>query len=1237
MAPNEYLLYFNGKIDGRETRAGVKRKLAATFRLPPELLEGLFQDRPVVVKRGIDYMTAIKYLNAFRRCGAICEIQSILSEPKQPLLPSKDAPSGATIAKALAKSKQRLTEPKPPSRPSPKQSPKVYKKRVQIAPWIDRFANYSKLLGIMMRRLAAFLVDVILLALLGLGLGYLFFDFMTALGPFGLLVGFLGCMAYFSILNSSFGGGRTFGKRLTMLRVVDYSGKPPNLLRSTFRYLIIGPPFFLFDAHLSAALKSSLSLFDLLIQMYIFFSLITIVYLFLFNRSNHRSLHDFLSGTAVVADTTGKPQLIKPVWRGHLLVTAGLGLLTIIFFTIIGPEIAHHKSFLEQNQIRQAAMATGRIRQIKIVSGSILNRIAAHATGFDFVSIHAMARAPLKNPDSISREIVAAILAQNTSLTSEDTTPVNLLLTYGFDLGLAWGGETYPAYRSVAEWKRITMHRERSMTYPVGIISQSKIPTEFEAPTQRKFNRMMHAFLKRNCVTAYDPDTDDIKVPAQAVIEFLNEACRLIAFPEETEELEPVEKNGATLIDMGCRSPLVDLFYGRLLLLQDRIALAGVHLKRARKRLDDDYPAINHFFLLEALGAVNLSQRRPLESQRISKLAIAALADAVVAGEFQTDEIPIVYRLIDTQEGQTFDSSRFGQFFEYIRKYATIDPWLSAIVKGRHEIHLAMQSRGSGPVETVSDQDWLAFQQHLIKARIQLTKAWSLNPQYPEAAALMIPVTNRGFGNPGESEKLWFYRAVNAQMDYMPAYNMLLTSLRPHWGGSHQQLIEFGEECLATGRYDTWVPFIYLKAFRIVGSELKNCNWRAPFRVPKVLQNLETMFENALASPQHEGHREKILTQRALTKAWCGNWGEARRELENIQEHLDPAKGFCGESLSWNSRGWDTIALELAAFNGPLRDDLMEAEAMQLENQTEKAVILFEKVIQKLPDGHPIQIYLWNRVAEIKLGIPSEKIRGPLLHVAAAMDRGDIVELLLDKGIPIKQQDRYGLTPLHYAAEKGRSEMVELLLERGAEIDAGDHLQRTPLVVALANGHPHVAKILLKHDADCHLITSEEFTPFHYAVQGGDEEVLKILLAKGVDINAVNIYGVAPLHMALYEGKAEAARFVIANGGKLDQLDDHQWSPLHLAVANNMPDIAVDLIEAGADINVSMERNWTPLHLAAQYGHETVVRRLLKKGADPTTRLDDGDTPLDVARKSRNRRIEKLLANYTAGRFRIVE
>lgn len=58
------------------------------------------------------------------------------------------------------------------------------------------------------------------------------------------------------------------------------------------------------------------------------------------------------------------------------------------------------------------------------------------------------------------------------------------------------------------------------------------------------------------------------------------------------------------------------------------------------------------------------------------------------------------------------------------------------------------------------------------------------------------------------------------------------------------------------------------------------------------------------------------------------------------------------------------------------------------------------------------------------------------LHIAAAHDRNDIVELLLKFGADVNAKSDGGWTPLHNACEKGCVEIVRILLDAGAEINA---------------------------------------------------------------------------------------------------------------------------------------------------------------------------------------------------------
>jgi len=70
-------------------------------------------------------------------------------------------------------------------------------------------------------RIGAFLIDMVLLGLLGLILGLTFKTYFISIGKNGVFFGFVISLAYFAIFNSKWLGGQTLGKRLTNIKVVD--------------------------------------------------------------------------------------------------------------------------------------------------------------------------------------------------------------------------------------------------------------------------------------------------------------------------------------------------------------------------------------------------------------------------------------------------------------------------------------------------------------------------------------------------------------------------------------------------------------------------------------------------------------------------------------------------------------------------------------------------------------------------------------------------------------------------------------------------------------------------------------------------------------------------------------------------------------------------------------------------------------------------------------------------------
>jgi hypothetical protein len=97
-----------------------------------------------------------------------------------------------------------------------------------------------------------------------------------------------------------------------------------------------------------------------------------------------------------------------------------------------------------------------------------------------------------------------------------------------------------------------------------------------------------------------------------------------------------------------------------------------------------------------------------------------------------------------------------------------------------------------------------------------------------------------------------------------------------------------------------------------------------------------------------------------------------------------------------------------------------------------------------------------------------ELLRSPkTLFTAAEIDRVDVVELLLDLGVPIEIEDERGQRALHVAAGANALRVARLLIDRGAEVDPREAIYNgTPLQGAAHYWHERMIELLGRHSRD---------------------------------------------------------------------------------------------------------------------------------------------------------------------------
>jgi uncharacterized RDD family membrane protein YckC len=186
-------------------------------------------------------------------------------------------------------------------------------------------------IGALWRRILAFAIDALVLALVGLVVGLPLFETFSRLGPWGPLVGFCVALPYFAILNSTIGNGQTLGKRLMHIRVVHRDGNPIPFWKSVIRYGVFAVPYFL-DEVILPTTRTPWIVF-ILVSVAVFGVGGVSLYLIVFNTRTRQGIHDLAAGSYVAdADKEGALR-IEPSWRFHWLI---LGALLGSFFVGTG-------------------------------------------------------------------------------------------------------------------------------------------------------------------------------------------------------------------------------------------------------------------------------------------------------------------------------------------------------------------------------------------------------------------------------------------------------------------------------------------------------------------------------------------------------------------------------------------------------------------------------------------------------------------------------------------------------------------------------------------------------------------------------------------------------------------------------------------------------------------------------------------------------------------------------------
>ena len=284
-----------------------------------------------------------------------------------------------------------------------------------------------------------------------------------------------------------------------------------------------------------------------------------------------------------------------------------------------------------------------------------------------------------------------------------------------------------------------------------------------------------------------------------------------------------------------------------------------------------------------------------------------------------------------------------------------IDPWLRELIAGDVKISEAWAARGSGYADTVTRDMSADFKAHLWEARKHLTKAWEIEPGFPEAAARMITVCM------GESKKgdlrRWFDRAVSAQFDYIPAYTYYRNAIRPRWLGSYKEMFRFGVEALETRRFDSTTPLSYLNSLYDIAEESENvrdmiCAYSGLY--PKVRE-----FYTATPSE---------LPLYLSNTFWLGLYAWGARDYQSAADALSGAAHKYQNQMLRRVGGWPMLLGEsMLAVSSQGRQAKM-AFALETREAFKEAYSLYGQILAEPGlDAEYVRPFVQNRLEQTRI------------------------------------------------------------------------------------------------------------------------------------------------------------------------------------------------------------------------------------------------------------------------------
>ena len=419
------------------------------------------------------------------------------------------------------------------------------------------------------------------------------------------------------------------------------------------------------------------------------------------------------------------------------------------------------------------------------------------------------------------------------------------------------------------------------------------IPTGPEAKTKKNFAEQFLPFYRRMIVAPFQNSPDAQKEWASEAIALLEEEAQLNADCITDDAGCVVRKKAERFVKLGAEYPVFKFMWGRTLFLRFKKNEARPMLNEVfeQGRTDKRLPSVLRMQLMTGKCVQDQDDLSAEERKAVCETLAEAFTDPAFA-DVDWTYVAFLY----LERSRCKQSVELMPLLEKAERTGGVDVRvLSLCHSARVAINQAWSARGSGYANTVRPEGWEKFGSGIEYAKDCSERAWKIRQDLPMVA---IGGLCTAMGDKREARK-WYDRVVSAQLDFKPAYDTyIFYALYPRWGGSLEEMKAFGEECLATGRFDTDVPLFYVDAMFRIAWELKD-NWADAFKDPEVFNNCTNLLtrymppDNAPTTPATIWKRWSCASGLSALSYISGDYKTIRR----VNKHLRTTSGSGYEAV----------------------------------------------------------------------------------------------------------------------------------------------------------------------------------------------------------------------------------------------------------------------------------------------------------------------------------------------------